>query len=194
MIIGLTGQTGAGKSTVCAYLSSMPFYIIDCDKVAREVTEKGSPVLDRLAAAFGKDIILEDGSLDRALLASRAFETSEKTELLNGITHPAILDAVKAKIASATCQNVILDAPTLFESGADKLCDRIIAVLCDENKRKDRIISRDNLSLEQANKRLMRAKSNEFFTERADAVIYNDGTPDELYKNVEKALNQIGVV
>ena len=194
MIIGLTGQTGAGKSTVCAYLSSMPFCIIDCDKVAREVTEKGSPVLDRLAAAFGKDIILEDGSLDRALLASRAFETSEKTELLNGITHPAILDAVKAKIAFATCQNVILDAPTLFESGADKLCDRIIAVLCDENKRKDRIISRDNLSLEQANKRLMRAKSNEFFTERADAVIYNDGTPDELYKNVEKALNQIGVV
>ena len=194
MIIGLTGQTGAGKSTVCAYLSSMPFCIIDCDKVAREVTEKGSPVLDRLAAAFGKDIILEDGSLDRALLASRAFETSEKTELLNDITHPAILDAVKAKIVSATCQNVILDAPTLFESGADKLCDRIIAVLCDENKRKDRIISRDNLSLEQAKKRLMRAKSNEFFTERADAVIYNDGTPDELYKNVEKALNQIGVV
>ena len=194
MIIGLTGQTGAGKSTVCAYLSSMPFCIIDCDKVAREVTEKGSPVLDKLAAAFGKDIILEDGSLDRALLASRAFETSEKTELLNGITHPAILDAVKAKIAFATCQNVILDAPTLFESGADKLCDRIIAVLCDENKRKDRIISRDNLSLEQAKKRLMRAKSNKFFTERADAVVYNDGTPDELYKNVEKALNQIGVV
>lgn len=194
MIIGLTGQTGAGKSTVCAYLSSMPFRIIDCDKIAREVTEKGSSVLDKLAAAFGKDIILEDGSLDRALLASRAFETSEKTELLNDITHPAILDAVKAKIASATCQNVILDAPTLFESGADKLCDRIIAVLCDENKRKDRIISRDNLSLEQAKKRLMRAKSNEFFTERADAVVYNDGTPDELYKNVEKALNQIGVV
>ena len=194
MIIGLTGQTGAGKSTVCSFLSKMPFFIIDCDKVAREVTEKGSALLDRLAFAFGNDIILEDGNLDRRLLASRAFETSQKTELLNSITHPAIMDAIKTKIASATCENVILDAPTLFESGADKLCDRIIAVLCDENKRKDRIISRDNLSSQQANLRLNRAKSNEFFTERADCVVYNDGTLEELYENTLNALNQIGVV
>ena len=194
MIIGLTGQTGAGKSTVCDFLKSMPFCIIDCDKVAREVTEKGSPLLVKLAEVFGKDIILDDGSLDRRLLASQAFETPEKTELLNSITHPAILDAIKAKISASNYENIILDAPTLFESSADNLCDRIIAVLCDENKRKERIISRDNLSLSQAELRLSRAKSNEFFTERADAVIYNDGALDELYKKVEKALNQIGVV
>ncbi len=194
MIIGLTGQTGAGKSTVCVFLSKMPFCIIDCDKVAREVTEKGSETLLKLADAFGKDIITKDGSLDRALLASRAFETPEQTQLLNSITHPAILDDIKAKIAASNCENIILDAPTLFESGADKLCDRIIAVLCDENKRKDRIISRDNLSLEQADLRLSRAKSNEFFAERADCVIYNDGTLDELFRNVTQALNQIGVV
>ena len=194
MIIGLTGQTGAGKSTVCAFLSKMPFCIIDCDKVAREVTEKGSELVFKLADAFGSDIVSNDGTLNRRLLAERAFETPQKTELLNSITHPAILSAIKAKIAASGSENIILDAPTLFESGADKLCDRIIAVLCDENKRKDRIISRDNLSLEQARLRLSRAKSNEFFTERADCVIYNDGTLKELEENVLDALNQIGVV
>lgn len=194
MIIGLTGQTGAGKSTVCTFLRQMSFCIIDCDKVAREVTEKGSVVLQKLAASFGSDIILPDGSLNRRLLASRAFSSKDKTELLNKITHPEILNAIKTKISASTYENIVLDAPTLFESGADKLCDRIIAVLCDENKRKDRIVARDNLSLEQADVRLFAAKSNEFFTERADAVIFNDGTLTELENNTKNALNQIGVV
>ena len=194
MIIGLTGQTGAGKSTVCEFLRQMSFCVIDCDKVAREVTEKGSPLLNKLADAFGSDIILEDGSLNRRLLASRAFSSEQKTELLNKITHPEILSAIKQKIEGSPCEIKVLDAPTLFESGADKLCDRIIAVLCDENKRKDRIVARDNLSCEQVDARLSRAKSNEFFIERADAVVYNDGTLDELENNIKAALNQIGVV
>lgn len=194
MIIGLTGQTGAGKSTVCEYLKRMSVCIIDCDKVSREVTEKGSPLLSRLSEAFGNDIILSDGSLDRRLLASRAFCSTDKTELLNKITHPEILNAIKLKIAASNCKNIVIDAPTLFESGADKLCDRIIAVLCDENKRKDRIVARDNLTGQQADTRLSAAKSNEFFIERADAVIYNDSTFSELEKNIQTALNQIGVV
>ena len=194
MIIGLTGQTGAGKSTVCEFLRQMSFCVIDCDKVAREVTEKGSLFLSKLAAAFGNDIILADGSLNRRLLASLAFSSKDKTELLNKITHPEILSAIKQKIEGSSCEITVLDAPTLFESGADKLCDRIIAVLCDENKRKARIITRDNLSGEQADVRLSAAKSNEFFTERADAVIFNDGTLSELEINLKNALNQIGVV
>lgn len=194
MIIGLTGQTGAGKSTVCEFLRQMSFCVIDCDKVAREVTEKGSLLLSKLAAAFGNDIILADGSLNRRLLASLAFSSKDKTELLNKITHPEILSAIKQKIEGSSCEITVLDAPTLFESGADKLCDRIIAVLCDENKRKARIITRDNLSGEQADVRLSAAKSNEFFIERADAVIFNDGTLSELEINLKNALNQIGVV
>ncbi len=194
MIIGLTGQTGAGKSTVCDFLRQMSFCIIDCDKVAREVTEKGSPLLEKLAAAFGNDIISADGILDRRLLAARAFSSKEKTELLNKITHPEILNAIKTKIFASTREYIVLDAPTLFESGADKLCDRIIAVLCDENKRKDRIVARDNLSSEQADVRLSAAKCNEFFIEQADAVIFNDGTFSELEMNLKTALNQIGVV
>ncbi len=194
MIIGLTGQTGAGKSTVSDFLRQMSFLVIDCDKVAREVTEKGSPLLSKLAEAFGNDIILEDGSLDRRLLAARAFSSKDKTELLNKITHPEILNAIKLKIEASSCENIVLDAPTLFESGADKLCDRIIAVLCAENKRKQRIVARDNLSCEQADVRLSAAKSNEFFTERADAVIFNNGTLSELEMNLKTALNQIGVV
>ena len=90
IIVGLTGQTGAGKSTVGQMLSNIGFFSIDCDKLSRLVTSKGSPVLSELALEFGEDIIKNDGELDRKLLAKRAFATKEDTERLNNVTHPAI--------------------------------------------------------------------------------------------------------
>ncbi len=90
IVIGLTGQTGAGKTTVAEGLRHFGYQVIKADEIARLVTEKGSPVLQELAAVFGKDILKEDGTLDRALLAERAFATPEETKLLNGVTHPEI--------------------------------------------------------------------------------------------------------
>ncbi len=194
MIIGLTGQTGAGKSTVSRFLEQKGIAIVDCDKVAREVTEKGSPLLSRLAETFGEDIILSDGSLDRRALAARAFENPQKTEALNSITHPAILSAIKNKIAEYTDKIMVLDAPTLIESGAHMLCDKIVAVVADESVRKERILSRDNISQKEAEKRMSAQKDDSFYVRYADALICNNGTETELVHRAEQVFNEIGVL
>lgn len=194
MIIGLTGQTGAGKSTVCDFLREKGVFVIDCDKVARSVTEKGSKTLSQLAETFGNDIILEDGSLNRRELASRAFKSTEKTALLNSITHPAITDAIKKVIGEHKDENIILDAPTLIESGAYKLCDKIISVLADADVRKERIIARDNITEAEAEKRMSAQKDDAFYKEYSDAVIYNNSDKSQTLISAERIFSEIGVL
>lgn len=194
MIIGLTGQTGAGKSTVCELLREKGLLVIDCDKVARSVTEKGSKTLSLLAKAFGNDIILEDGSLNRRELASRAFQNAEKTALLNSITHPAITDAINKVIAEHKDENIILDAPTLIESGAYKLCDKIVSVLASADVRKERIMARDNLTLSEAEKRMSAQKNDEFYKEYSDAVIFNNSDKTKTLISAEQIFTEIGVL
>lgn len=194
MIIGLTGQTGAGKSTVCDFLREKGLLVIDCDKVARSVTEKGTKTLDLLADAFGSDIIFEDGSLNRRELASRAFQTDEKTELLNSITHPAITDAINKVISEHKTEDIILDAPTLIESGVYKLCDKVVSVLADAKVRKERIIARDSLTPSEAEKRMSAQKDDSFYKEYSVAVIYNNGNKAETIERAEQIFSEIGVL
>lgn len=193
MIIGLTGQTGAGKSTVCEFFSKKGFSVIDCDKVAREVTQKGNPVLLKLAECFGDDILSDDGNLNRRLLANRAFASEEKTKLLNSITHPEIYKAIQNKIKNTTNDIIVLDAPTLFESGANKLCDKVVAVIAPSEIRKERIMKRDLISEEQAKLRMSAQKNDEFYIEKSDAVVENNCSHRELTVQIEQALNSIGV-
>ena len=113
-VIGLTGQTGAGKSTAAALLRAQGLAVIDADEIARKVTRPGSFVLSALAAAFGADLILPDGSLNRPLLAQRAFSSPGQTARLNAITHPAIIQQMRAETACAfqnEAKAVVLDAP-----------------------------------------------------------------------------------
>lgn len=194
MIIGLTGQTGAGKSTVCDFLREKGLLVIDCDKVARQVTEKGSKTLSSLADAFGNDIILEDGSLNRRELASRAFQSAEKTALLNSITHPAITEAIKKVIDEHKDKNIILDAPTLIESGVYKLCDMIVSVLADSCVRKERIMARDNLTLSEAEKRMSAQKDDSFYKEYSDVVILNNGDKTQAIEIARQIFSEIGVL
>ena len=114
VIIGLTGPTGAGKSTAAAAAEKFGLQVIDCDKLARAAAEKGTDGLKALVAAFGKEILLTDGSLDRRALAAAAFASPQKTELLNETILPHIVNLV---LAEAEGKNVLLDAPTLFEAG-----------------------------------------------------------------------------
>lgn len=194
-IIGLTGPSGSGKSTVAIEAENLGFSVIDCDKLARKVTEKGSDTLAVLAKNFGEDIFFSDGTLDRKKLASRAFLSAEKTELLNGIMLPTIAKLVEKEIDYLTTSGekfVILDAPTLFESGLHRVCDSVIAVLCPEEKRRTRIVARDNLTEEQANARLAAARLDEFYRDRADIIIMNDGNVDELRDKARSTFEALG--
>ena len=178
--IGLTGQTGSGKGYVCREFEKLGFKIIDSDKIARELTEKGSYLLSELQKAFGEDI-LENKELNRKLLAKTAFESKEKTDLLNSIMHPAIIDECK-KQSETPC---VLDAPQLFEAKAEKECYKIICVTAPLETRLKRIIQRDNISEEQALQRINAQFDEEYYISHSDYVIKNNG------QNINEQINQI---
>ncbi len=175
-IFGLTGKTGAGKSTVAEKLSTLGFYVVDGDKISRSITEKGKPALKELANEFGCDIIKEDGNLDRKLLASRAFKDKMSTAKLNSITHPIIKAEFEAELQKAENQGftfAVIDAAALLESSCKDLCEKIIVVTAPEDVRLARILKRDGITKDQALTRMNAQFPDEYYNEKADIIIKN---------------------
>lgn len=175
IILGLTGPSGTGKTTVAEMALDMGFEVIDCDKAAAEVTTN-KELLNNLEKAFAG--VVTNGILDRKALAEKAFATDEKTNLLNSIMLPVIVQNINEKINAAKDRGVthlLLDAPTLYESGEDKKCTAVIAVLAEKSIRKARILKRDNLNETQLESRLKAAKADDFYLQRAQHIIYNNG-------------------
>lgn len=168
--IGLTGPTGAGKSYVCELLEKRGFNIIDCDKIAHDLTAKDAPILKSIATVFGDDVV-KNGELDRKLLASRAFDTKEHTKKLNSILHPAIVEKCKEEAQGLT----VLDASQLFEANMQSDCYKVIGVFADEDVRIKRIIARDNITEQQAKLRMSAQLDNDYFIDNCDYIIYNNG-------------------
>lgn len=183
ILVGLTGQTGSGKTTVGRLLKRLGYPVIDADLAAREVTEKGSPVLKELAEAFGEDILQEDGELDRKLLASRAFSSKDKTELLDSITHPAIIKLMDEKAQNEFdngAKAVVLDASQLFEAGMDDECKLVVSVVAPDSWRMKRIMERDSIDESAAKERMAAQHDRQFFIDHSDYVIHNTGTLRDL--------------
>lgn len=188
MIIGLTGPTGSGKSSAAAIACEQGFTVVDCDKLARVAVEKGTDGLKALVSAFGEDILNHDETLNRKVLAQRAFATPEKTELLNKTLLPYIVKLVKME---AIGEKVLLDAPTLFESGIDSMCDTTVAVLSDTEIRLGRIMARDCLDKESALLRINAGKSDEFYINNAEHIIYNNGDTSRFFNEFNKIISRI---
>ena len=192
-IFGLTGKTGAGKSTVASKLEAMGFYVIDGDLIARNITRKGKPALKELAKEFGCDIITEDGSLDRKKLASRAFKDKESTARLNDITHPIIKDEFIKELQKAEGEGYrasVIDAAALLESSCKDLCEKIIVVTAPEEIRLQRILSRDNITEEQALTRMRAQFPDEYYNEKADILIRNYPPFEEDTDSILKELQE----
>ncbi len=191
-IIGLTGPTGAGKSTVAADLLALGCGVIDCDLVAREVTNSSKECLVQLQAEFGEDILDTQGVLNRRLLAKRAFSSEQKANRLNRITHPFILKKVEIEISALQNSNVkaiVVDAPLLFESGADSLCNVIVAVTAPLDVRLNRIMRRDSICAELAMERINAQHSDDFYTKRADYCIDGASSLKQISANVKDILD-----
>ena len=187
-VVGLTGPTGAGKSSVTAVAENLGFKIVDCDKLSRVAVEKGSEGLLAVVAAFGDEVLNDDKTLNRAVLAQKAFSTPENTELLNKTLLPYIMTLVKAEL---DCDLVLIDAPTLFESGADSLCNEVIAVISDEKTRLDRIMARDNIDEEAALLRIKAGKPDEFYIEKTNNILYNYCELSVLNLKIQKLLTKL---
>lgn len=174
-LVGVIGKTGAGKSTVSDYLRSKGAYIIDGDKVSREVLNNNSALLGQLVTAFGNDILNHDGTLNRRMLARKAFSSQQKTDLLNSIMHPEVNKAIFDEVAEAfeSFDIVAVDAAALIESGFADKCDIVVTVHAPENIRKERIMKRDGISADDALVRINAQKSDDFYFSHSDIVINN---------------------
>ena len=193
-VIGLTGPTGAGKSTVSRALSDHGFFVADGDAYARLVTVKGSSVLSALARAFGDDIILPSGELDRRMLAARAFSSPDGTALLNAVMHPPITERIFTDIkraGDAGFDTAVVDAAALLESGIADKCDLIAVVTAPPEIRLARILARDGLTQTEALRR-MEAQKNEAYYERFADIIIRNYPPYLLENELQKLYDAAG--
>ncbi len=191
-IIGLTGQSGAGKSTASKYLRNIGVTVIDADKLVKEIYENDSICLKAVSAVFGNDIIKEN-TLDRKLLAQRAFSSKENTKLLSNIVHPFVTARCLSMLKETDADIVVYDAPQLFESNFDAVCDCIISVVADEKIRLERICKRDNISEELARMRMNVQLDEKYFAENSDYIIENNGAEENLINQIKKIYSEIEV-
>lgn len=192
--IGLTGGIGSGKSTVAKLLIGAGFPVVDADQLSREVVEPGQPALQRLAEEFGDDLITEDGTLNRGLLAERAFADKQSTELLNSITHPAIKQLTAERFAEAEAageQAVIYDQPLLVDLGLHEGMDLTVVVSTTEENRIARLASSRGIDEEDARRRIAAQVSEETRRAAADVVVDNNGELAALDDQVRQLADKI---
>ena len=187
LTIGVTGPSGAGKSVACQAAERLGFQVIDCDKVAHKVLQNNSECIAALTNAFGQEI-LEDKIINRKKLAERAFASSEATALLNRTVLPFIVTAIERE---KTGDKVVLDAPTLIQSGMHTECDQVIGILSDMEIRRQRILARDDIAPQEAEKRLSAAPDDEFFMENCDYIVYNNKDTKSFVEIFENLLRNI---
>ena len=180
-IFGLTGKTGAGKSTVAERLQARGWYVVDTDQLARKVVEPGAKPLQALVDAFGQHILRADGTLDRKGLVRAVNKAENGVQMLNAITHPAIDVLAKQEIDAAQAagyDRVLIDAAALLESPTRLRCEKIIVVTASEDVRLQRILQRDNLTEEAARQRMQMQRADDYYLAAADVVIRNDPSDD----------------
>ncbi len=185
-VIGLTGQTGSGKSTAAKMLSEKGYAIVDADLLARKAVQNPE-VLSMLAERFGADII-KNGELDRRELARQAFADEESSQALNLITHPEITRLAVEEIHLAEksgAKAAVIDAALLFDSCLVSLCDKTVSIVADEAERLKRIMQRDGISEFDAKMRINAQPDVEYYIEKADIVI-NNGADDDLRAQIKE--------
>ena len=194
-VIGITGPSGAGKGAVSAILQTKyGFNVIDADRVYHSLVSTPSPCLDEIKQCFGDGVISADGSLDRKVLGKIVFKDGNegKLLLLNKITHKYVACKISDEIGRCKSDgiNCAVDAPLLLEAGLQEYCDFTIAVLANKEIRTERIIARDNISLEAAMTRISSQKDDEYYSSNTDYKVYNNGDVSLLEASVAKILSE----
>ena len=185
LVVGITGGIGSGKSAVTDYLEIKGITVVDADKVARVVVEPGTSGLAAIAEHFGRDILLPDGTLDRAALRKIVFDNPDEREVLEGITHPRIREEIARQLSDASSPYVVLASPLLLESGQSSFADYVVVVDVPESVQLSRTMTRDDNS-EQLVKSIMAVQlDRDTRLARSDTSISNEGTLEELHTRVD---------
>ena len=178
-VVGLTGGIGSGKSTIAELFAELGVPIIDADLVARQVVEKGSPLLAEIVAHFGPEILLEDGALDRAALREKVFNHESEKQWLNQLLHPAIRHEMLRQLAAQRMPYCIFMVPLLIENKLTALCQRVLVVDVSEQTQLTRASQRDNNSLALIKNIMQSQVSRSERLQHADDVINNDADLSE---------------
>ena len=191
-VIGLTGGIGSGKSTVSDYLRKKGYYIIDADRMAHDLTVKGSRCLQNLVREFGQDILDDKGELNRKKLGTIVFSDKAKKEKLEELTTKVVVKNIEDQVSDLRKTEkydiIFLDVPLLFETGLDKCCDFIALVTADEEIRIRRVVERDGISPEQVKMRIRNQMSTEEKRRRSTDIIDNSKGKEELHHNIDQLL------
>ncbi|HCY0624737.1 TPA: dephospho-CoA kinase [Staphylococcus aureus] len=195
-VIGLTGGIASGKSTVSELLSVFGFKVVDADKAAREAVKKWSKGLAQVREVFGDEAIDENGEMNRRYMGDLVFNHPEKRLELNAIIHPIVRDIMEEEKQEYLKQgyNVIMDIPLLFENELENTVDEVWVVYTSESIQMDRLMQRNNLSLEDAKARVYSQISIDKKSRMADHVIDNLGDKLELKQNLERLLEEEGYI
>lgn len=193
MIVGLTGRSGAGKSTVAALFAEAGFRIIDCDELVHSLYGEAR-YARKIAEVFGEDFI-KDGAVDRKKLGALVFSDKNELAKLNETVHPLILETVLSEMERARNDgvNAILDAPLLFEYGLETMCDTTLGVICDLETAEKRLSLRDGKSREEIRGRLAAQHDAAYFCAHCDYILENNGDALLLKREFECILDAIAV-
>ena len=181
--LGITGRSGCGKSTVTAVFAAQGVPLADADQISREILLPGSPLLPALAERFGEDILNADGTLDRRLLADRAFASPEGKAALDRLTHPEIVRRIRAAKQAAQAAGAllfVLDGAVIVGTAAQAECDRLCVVTAPFETSVARIVARDGIAPEMAARRLNAQTPEAVLTGQADYILHNDAGLDAL--------------
>ena len=193
MIIGVTGTSGSGKTTVGSILAQKEnVVVIDADKVAKELNKPETEYMKEIRKTFGDSFFLSDGNLNRAKMAEEIYTNNNSRESLNALTFKFVVDNILEKIKEIKSENkyIVIDAPLLFEAGLQNFCDYSISLISDYETKLERICKRDGISLETAKKRLGIQHDDSYYIEKSDFIIEN-GKNCNLELEVERIMNKI---
>ena len=196
MIIGVTGTSGSGKTTVGNILAKREdVVVIDADKVAKELNKPETEYMKEIRKIFGDTFFLDDGNLNRARLAEEIYTNNDSREKLNTLTFKYVVNSILEKIKEIKNENkyIVIDAPLLFEAGLENFCDYTISLISDYETKVERICKRDSISREVAEKRLSIQHDDKYYIEKSDFIIENNKNCN-LESEVERIMNKIEAI
>jgi dephospho-CoA kinase len=195
LLVGLTGGIASGKSTVSEVWREEGAFVVDADRIARELVQPGRPAWQEILRLFGEEILQADQTLHRKRLAALVFSSKEKREKLNGLLHPRIMEEMDRQIQEIRRKDpeaiVIVDAALLVETGDYRKMDRLVVVQTTETQQIQRLVRRDGITPEEANRIVSAQFPQEEKVKVADVVLRNEGSIEEMRQKTREMFQEL---